>query len=53
MKKRRFDMWLDVDLWIRLKNIDEEIGVPMAESIRRAITIYLKRHNVEKEKSNG
>jgi predicted DNA-binding protein len=41
-EREKYALWIDHDLLKRLRNYHEEVGVPVSESIRRAIEAYVK-----------
>lgn len=43
MKKKTIDVRIDHDLYLELVKLRDEIGVPVAESLRRAIRDYLNK----------
>jgi hypothetical protein len=46
--KHRVNVNIDVEQWTMLKALRDETGAPIAESIRRAIGEYLRRHPPQK-----
>ena len=45
-QRRRVSFFLDSELEAGLKVLKEEVGIPQAEAIRRAIAEYLEREGV-------
>lgn len=41
MPKNQKQVWIDTDQWQALRGMQDKIGIPIAESIRRAIREYL------------
>jgi Ribbon-helix-helix domain len=40
--REKYALWLDNDALARLRDYQEQVGVPVSESIRRAVDAYLK-----------
>lgn len=49
MPKNQKQVWIDLPQWQLLRAIQDKVGVPIAESIRRAITAYLDRQPKSKK----
>ena len=45
MKKKLIDVRIDYDLYLELMALREKNGVPVAESLRRAIREYVAKQN--------
>jgi hypothetical protein len=41
-EREKFALWLDNDVLKRLRDYQDEIGVPVAVSIRRALDAYIE-----------
>lgn len=41
MPKNQKQVWIDLMQWQALRDMQDKIGIPIAESIRRAIREYL------------
>ena len=46
--KKKVAFWLNSDQLAKLRAIQKEIGVPVSESIRRAIDLYLEQRGKKK-----
>jgi Ribbon-helix-helix domain len=46
--KKKVAFWLNSDQLAKLRAIQKEIGVPVSESIRRAIDLYLQQKGKNK-----
>jgi predicted DNA-binding protein len=45
--RRRVSFFLDRELEVGLQALNEKVGIPKAEAIRRAIAEYLQRQGVD------
>lgn len=45
--KKKVAFWLNVEQLERLRAMQRDLGVPVSESIRRAIDLYLKQGEKE------
>lgn len=48
--KEKVAFWLNSAQLAKLRAIHKEIGVPVSESIRRAIDLYLEQRGKQKQK---
>jgi hypothetical protein len=44
--RKKFAVWLDKTHLLALRTIQERIGAPISESIRRAISEYLEKEEI-------
>ena len=49
MKKKTIDVRIDYDLYLELMALREQIGVPVSESLRRAIREYLAKQKKQND----
>lgn len=50
MKKKTIDVRIDYDLYLELMKLRDKIGIPVSESLRRAIREYIAKQ--EKQQAN-